>query len=284
VGLALAQASLAIVQWRVRSVLLYESYYRETYPWFDAGDLSRFMGTLDHPLTLSLFLTLAIPFVASFRGAKWTAVCCAVLVLGLGVTQSRTGIVLGACSIVYVFLVGKHQLGVRILLATSFGVVGYAVAVSTVASEATGRFKNDEGSSQARGEAWRYFQEHWSEYVFSGDGLGSSFGTASDAGLRTSFESAFIMYTIDLGIIIAIAYFGIQLGVVAVSFCSEAILRGGPLAGLLACIIPQTYSSLATQGASGPIVWAAIGLCSVSLVNPALSRARVGDGVLRAER
>jgi len=65
VGLAVAEAVLALFQWLTQRALLYTTQYYYT-TWF-AEPLRRTMGTMDHPLTLALFLAAATAALAALR-------------------------------------------------------------------------------------------------------------------------------------------------------------------------------------------------------------------------
>ena len=60
IALAAVESVLALIQWLTDSVLIYQPYY-EKQDWWDPANSTRWMGTLEHPLTLSLVLCAAVP-------------------------------------------------------------------------------------------------------------------------------------------------------------------------------------------------------------------------------
>ncbi len=95
---------------------------------------------------------------------------------------------------------------------------------------------------------------------------------ARSVGLDTSFESALLMYVIDLGLITAVVYFALMIGVVAAgrrkgSWVAAAVATG-------ALFIVQTFSGLSGVTATPAILWTALALAGFSRVSDA---ARVRD-------
>jgi hypothetical protein len=269
--LAAAEASFALVQWAAGSVLLYEQYYR-TYTWFNLREYPRYMGTLDHPLTLALLIAMVVPLVPVLRRPVLIAAALPVLLVGVAVTQSRVGLVLALVGAAVVLLRARTTMLAKMLTAATVGVlVALAVQQAQLATGVLARFANDEGSSAARAAAWEYLSARWSDYLLMGQGLGSSYAVASGGGLRTSLESAFLMYAVDLGLVLAVVYFGLQYHVVARAAAARRE-QTYVFAALVACVVPHTYSSLATESAAGVLVW-----CGLALATAPLLRTRQRD-------
>jgi hypothetical protein len=125
------------------------------------------------------------------------------------------------------------------------------------------RVADDTGSSQARALALEYFLSSWSDYAVAGQGIGSSHRVAVQAGLETSFENPLMMYGIDFGLLFAFLYFGSMVVLVL----RNGFRNGYPglaLAGVMALVIPQTYSSLATRSAAGIVVWTVLAMVVIA--------------------
>ena len=256
-GMAVVQTSLAFVQSLTVSTILYANEYADQY-WF-TDYFNRWMGTLDHPLVLSLFLVIAMYLVAGVR-QWWLAVALLALFMGgLLITQSRVGVALGAIAIPYVVLSPRLRVGGRLaVLAAALAGAGFAVSIGAAAS-IQARVNNDSGSSQARADALQYFLDHIRNYAWFGQGLNASFSVSDDAGLGTSFESAVLMYSIDLGVAVTLMYFGVMALATVRSFGAAAPVGVfGP--ALAALVIPQTFSALSGSTAAPAIVWSVFAL------------------------
>jgi hypothetical protein len=211
---------------------------------------------------------LAVPMLGLYMG-------------GLLVTQSRVGVALGALAIPYVALSPRLRLSGRVaVLAAAVTGAGFAVSLGAAAS-IQARVTNDSGSSSARADALQYFVDHIHEYAWFGQGLNASFSVSDDAGLGTSFESAVLMYSIDLGVVVTLMYFGVMALATARSFGRRAPVGVfGPAAA--AFVIPQTFSALSGSTAAPVIVWSVFalsGFCALrrqgSERNPQAGRAQL---------
>jgi hypothetical protein len=121
---------------------------------------------------------------------------------------------------------------------------------------------DDTGSSEARAKALEYFLSRWSDFAVAGQGIGSSYRVAVQAGLQSSFENPTLMYGVDFGILFAVLYFGSMAVLVVRGFRTGN--PGLALAGIMALVIPQTYSSLATRSAGGIIVWTVLAMVVIA--------------------
>ena len=256
-AMAAAQTVMAFVQSAAESTILYGNEYADQY-WF-TDYFNRWMGTMDHPLVLSLFLVIAMYLVAGVR-RWWLAVALLALYMsGLLVTQSRVGVALGALAIPYVALSPRLRLSGRLaVLAAAVAGAGFAVSIGAAAA-IQARVSNDSGSSQARADALQYFLDHIRNYAWFGQGLNASFSVSDSAGLGTSFESAVLMYSIDLGVVVTLIYFGVMALATARSFGAAAPVGVfGP--AVAALVIPQTFSALSGSTAAPAIVWSVFAL------------------------
>jgi hypothetical protein len=256
-AMAAVQSALALAQGAAVSTFVYGADYGEQY-WF-TDYFNRWMGTFDHPLVLSLFLVIAMYLVAGVRH-WWLAVPMLALYMGgLLVTQSRVGVALGALAIPYVALSPRLRLSGKLaVLAAAVTGAGFAVSLGAAAA-IQARVTNDSGSSRARADALQYFLDHIRDFAWFGQGLNASFSVSDDAGLGTSFESAVLMYSIDLGVVVTLMYFGVMVAAAARSFGARAPVGVfGP--AVAAVVIPQTFSALSGSTAAPAVVWSALAL------------------------
>lgn len=262
---AAAESLFAICQAVARRPLLWTVYYSRQ-PWF-TPHYSRWMGTFDHPLILSLLLACAVFVLVDLR--KWwlTLVLLLIFTGGLLATQSRTGIAVAALGSIYLLVRGRTSgAGKFILLLVGAAIVATAYRLGAGASVAA-RFTNDKGSSAVREQALTYYFHHWADYIWWGRGLGASFKVASDAGLPTSFESAVVMYSIDLGLIVALSYFCFMIAIVYRAVRVGAA-PGSAAAAIAALIIVQTFSALSGATTVPPLLWALLALAGFSAPAP----------------
>ncbi|WP_256793608.1 hypothetical protein [Terrabacter sp. Ter38] len=251
---ATGEALLAIAQLGLQSSIFFTSEFAEQR--FFRQDLNRWMGTLDHPLILSFFLVLSLFLLASYR--RWWVILPLMLTMlgGIVVTQSRVGVGVAIVGVIYVIrraaLRGAWQ---RVLLLLPL-VAGAAIAVANGVTDAIqARVVDDTGSTSARANALGYFLDHIGEYSWMGQGLNGSFAVSDNAGLGTSFESAVLMYSIDLGIVATAFYFGVMLMTVIRAF-GRMVMAGPVGSGVAALLIPQSFSALSGNTAAPMIVWA----------------------------
>lgn len=276
VALATAECVLAIVQWSLKSILFYEPYYAKTY-WYNAEKFSRFLGTTDSPLTLSLLICVAVPLVAGIRRIWLQIPILMLLAVGVIITQSRTGVAVVVLGIIYVILTSRIGPPAKLLSLILMVVAGVAVLSSSLTEGVAGRVDYDNGSAAARSDALTYFFEHWGSYFFTGGGIGSSYRFAELGGLITSLESSILMYAIDIGVIFSLLYFGTQLAIVLRS-ARRPGCRGVFLAGLVVVVIPQTFSALASGSLAGVLLWTVLAMAaSLPVAGSAAALALAGD-------
>lgn len=255
---ATGEALLAIAQLALQSPILFSAQVAEQR--FFRQNLNRWMGTLDHPLILSFLLAVALFLLASYR--RWYVILPLMLAMcgGVVVTQSRVGVIAAVVAVFYV--AGRAPLRgpaerVMLLLPLALGAV---VAVSSGVTEGIqARVVDDTGSTSARADALGYFLDHVNDFFWLGQGLNGSFAVSDNAGLGTSFESAALMYSIDIGIVATVLYFGVMLLTVLRSFRRSAMV-GVTGAAATAFLIPQSFSALSGSTAAPMIAWAVFAL------------------------
>lgn len=259
--LTAAVVVVAIVQWSVKDTIFYTAQFTDQY-WYNPK-FDRWMGTLDQPLALSLVVCTVTPLLAAVRHWFLRIPLLALMVVGALVTQSRLGIALVLLGVVYVVIASAKTGAQRIagIVVTLGGVV--ALASSPLAAGLLGRLEDDTGSTRARELALNFFASNWSDYLLVGRGISSSYRVGSAAGLGTSLESSILMYSIDIGIIFALLYFG-SMAYLLVRYRGSALIRGAWLAGLMVLVIPMTYSALATRSVAGILVWGVLGLITAA--------------------
>jgi hypothetical protein len=262
IGLAAAESVLTIVQWVANSQIVYVSFY-STHLWFVRVGYNRWMGTLDHPLTLSFFLCVAAPLVVGLS-RRWMQVAFLAVATGaVVVTQSRTGIAVILLAILYVITRSRAAATAKLVLYAALSFAVLLLATSAFAAGVAGRFANDTGSTQARGDALRFFFSHWTDYFLSGGGFTSNYQVAQAAGLGSSLESSLLMYAVDIGTVFAVLYFGAQLVIVVRGTGRSALAGLGP-AAVVALVIPHTYSALSAGSAVGALLWMVMGMVVAS--------------------
>lgn len=265
---------VAIMQWLTGSVLFYESGFSTQY-WFDPAQ-ARWMATLDQPLALSLFICLTAPLLAGVKRRWLQLLLLALMVAGILVTQSRVGLIALAVTVAATVFFARWRTWVKAaVLLVMAGAAGGVMASPLVAGVAA-RVADDSGSAEARGLALEYFLGRWRDYAVAGQGSGASYRLGAQAGLQTSFENPLVMYSVDFGLLFALLYFGSMAALVLGAALTPGLRSRYPglvLAGLMAVVIPQTYSSLATRSAAGILVWTVLAMV-VAGAGEARKRAR----------
>ncbi|PVZ59004.1 hypothetical protein [Arthrobacter sp. H-02-3] len=252
--------AVAVAQWLTGRVLFYESGFKTQY-WF-ARDYGRWMGTLDQPLALSLAIAVAAPLVAGLTRQWLQAGLLGLMAVAMLISQSRVGLVALAVATVMVVLFVRRPVWVKTVMLTVMTGAIMAIMASPLVAGVAARVANDTGSGEARGVAVEYFLSRWSDFAVAGQGIGSSFRLAAQAGLKSSFENPTLMYGIDFGLLFALLYFGSMAVMVL-----RGLRTGYPglaLAGIMAVVIPQTYSSLATRSAAGIVIWTVLAMVVIA--------------------
>ena len=248
---------VALAQWQTGSVLFYEDGYAARY-WFDPEG-TRWMGTLDQPLTLSMAACVIAPLTVSLRSTWLQMLLLALFGAGVLVSQSRVGVAVMAGVVVFVVLASRKPVILKVLMLAVFGGLASLALYASLAEGLLERLGNDNGSAAARGSAFTSFLASWPDYLLTGLGVNSSYRVAEEANLGTSLESSFLMYAVDLGLVFTLLYFGLMLGLVVRNLW-DTFSGGLAVAGLLAVAIPMTYSGLATRSAAATLLWTVVAL------------------------
>jgi len=251
ITLAVSESILASVQFYVRSNLLFTDLFRYYQPWFDPSNYSRSQGTFDHPLILATFLLFGICLTIAHvsHWTKWPI--CLVLILGLILTQSRSGLGIAIAAVLVSFIFSKKMrlslsFGASIILA---GVLWSWSFVQEGVFSLVNRSNNDYGSTQARFDSLGYFYQHMPDFLFGAHGFSSSFALREVSFLNASLENGLLMLLYDLGIVIlALVIAGYLLALkYKVSF-PQLILS------LALTVMISSYSSVSASSAAA-VIW-----------------------------
>lgn len=248
---------VGLAQWVTGSVLFYEDGFATRY-WFNPEG-TRWMGLLDQPLALSMAACVIAPLTIRLRWAWLQVLLLVLLGAGVLVSQSRVGVMIMIAVVLFVILANPKPVMVRVGMAAVIGAITAWAVSSPLAEGLLERLQDDNGSAEARGFAISTFLSDWPQFLLTGHGVNSSYQIAEEAGLGTSLESSFLMYGVDLGIFFSLLYFGALLMLLLVSF-RRTFSSGLAIAGLLAIVIPQTYSALATRSVAGILLWTVIAM------------------------
>lgn len=260
VFVALGESVLALIQYVADKVIFWHSAYATRY-WFKAN-YHRWMGATDHPLVLATLIGCAIPLLCFMRG--WPQlVSMLVMVSAVVVTQSRTGIVAAAVGAIFVILTSQASSARKVLTVGALVIGGAGLATSSLAVGLQDRIANDAGSAAARTTALDYFSTHWTDTVFAGGGIDSSFRLANAVGLRSSFENAFVMYAIDIGVIFALVYLFALAGLAILSARRDR--SGAWFSTLVLIVISMTFSSLEVETLLGPLLFLLLAVAANSV-------------------
>ncbi|AZZ51154.1 hypothetical protein [Rathayibacter] len=254
------------------------------YSWYEVPFV-RALGTLDHPLALSLLMTMCIALLPSVRSSIAQVSLGIAFLATIFLTESRTGLLLGAVGLLLVMVRRGASLGARL---AALGAMAGALLVYLNSTFATGlaeKLVDDTGSANARTLAVQAILGDWAEYGVVGTGSGSSFDVARSLGLRTSFENPFLMYMVDFGLLSTFVYFGAM--TLAVLWRGARVTPGGQVAGVLVLLAVQTYSSVASNTSAGALLWLAVAFAArdmittrptENIVDTPLSSRRLGPG------
>lgn len=274
-----AQSALTLVQSLLGSSIFWAADFLNIY-WFDPETTERWFGTSDSPLVLSLGLVVAGCLALGVRSSAVRFGLFVLYLLGMLVTQSRTGAAALIVVVAFSVLRARMALWTRALTVTALAVATYFVATSSLVAGVSGRIANDTGSTDARIRAYAFVADHWTDFFATGQGLVSSYSVARDAGLQTSLESAYLMYAVDTGIVLATLYFGVQLALVF-RYATQRALVGGTLAALSGTLLQHTFSSVAFSNFDGTFIWTALGMVVVARSVDPLPPARTASSTSR---
>jgi hypothetical protein len=285
-GVATTNALLSITQSLLGEVWPY-THFREMYQADFIPGADRTSGTTDHPLVLSLLLAGSLPLVVMIRRVLISYSLAVLLIVGLLQSGSRAGLVIGVVGYSAALLMtGRANLrsvGVYLVTAAT-GLILYA---STVGQHVAERFANDAGSNADREAAYAYLFSHLGQYFFVGGGYGSSFGLKNSQVISSSFENAYAMLVVDLGLVAAGAFVLVQ-----ILLLRRGWRRGAPRpllwSALTTMAVAATFSSFAVTSACMVLVWAPIAVVmatsrSTAEVGPSGDEQTEGLGVTSSD-
>lgn len=262
VSLGVAESLLVMVQSALGRTLLFEGDYAGLY-WFRPERFDRWMGTTDHPLVLSLLISTAALLTIGLRASAIVRGGLLVLLsLGMATTQSRVGVAIVGGALIYFVFSGRVNLATRIVCLAMAAVSARAVLSSELVTGVSSRLSNDTGSTAARRRAIGFFFDNIDSVAWAGHGLTSNYEIARAGGLQTSLESSFMMYAVDVGLPLAVLYFGAQLALVLRHSIGNQVAGAAP-AALIGVLVPHTFSALGYSNMTGFLVWCLIGVAVV---------------------
>ncbi|WP_270484071.1 O-antigen ligase family protein [Gordonia sp. w5E2] len=245
------ESAVSILVWMKFMQQPWESALSSQYWWPVIS--GREMGTTDHPLNLGLLLAAGLPFLAYVRSAVLTGACYISIILALLLTESRLALIGGLVASLYLIAVVPWRS--KGILAVVMA-VGYFVASSWGLVDAVmSRIEDDGGSANARSLAWSVFGSTWKQFIFTGAGPSNTL--LQDLGLKTSAESAFILYSVAFGILATTVYFGLMLYLVISGVFRHGITPG-VVSALIVIVSIQFYSSIAYESSAGAIMWISV--------------------------
>jgi hypothetical protein len=226
--------------------------------WIGLG--TRQSATLDHPLTLGLFLAAGIPMAAYFRSRITAYFAISVMIVGISLTQSRIAVVGALFGVAYLLTIGSKMLRGRIILLATLA-AGYAFLITTgIIQGLLDRIQDDEGSSRERAQALHLFTDSWRDFKLSGVGMQLAKQYFLSHGLYSSGESAAICYAIGIGIPLTLFYFSLMVWMIGHGIRQGKSLSPASTAAIITLASIQFYSSISTESAAGMILWTTIGL------------------------
>lgn len=226
--------------------------------WVTLG--TRQSATLDHPLTLGLFLVAGIPMAAYFRSRVTASLAISVMIVGISLTQSRIAVVGAFFGLAYLLTIGSKILRGRLILLATVA-AGYAFLTTTgIIQGLLNRIQDDEGSSRQRAQALHLFADSWRDFKLSGVGLQLAKEYFVSHGLYSSGESAAICYAVGIGIPLTLLYFSLMVWMIGHGIWHGNSLSPASAAAIITFASIQFYSSISTESGAGLILWTTIGL------------------------
>ena len=257
VVVACAQSVLAFLVSRDLVTQPFHEQFTRRFWWRIVDEANRQMGTIDHPLDLGLFIATAIPLLALMRRTWLTYLALVVLAIGVTLTQSRIGLLGAAFGIIFLIVKSSATPSRRVILGA--GVVGAYFALSAVGAfdAVSGRIADDSGSAEARRNAWGVLLPDAASFFPFGEGIqGVKPYVASEYGLETSPESAFLGYLVGFGLVLALCFFAAVCWTVVDRLRADRSVNPGMASVLIALVSIQLFSSISTGGTiSAYIVW-----------------------------
>lgn len=259
--LATAQAMLALVQSLLHSAIFYEKYYSAYYWW--QPTLTRAIGTMDHPLHLSLFLAGASALALGTKSNALRLMLPILFAAAVAATGSRTGLLLIAAVAVWAIVKGPLSTAFRFALTAAISIIALLTLNGIIFTTVYERFINDSGSGRVRDLAYDLFFQSIDEYILLGGGATHSYQLLQQAGLTTSFESTFLTFAIDFGAIATLLFFT-ALCTIALTHRTGtiAVVAGGNIAFIVTFIAIASYSGGSVQSTAMSLMWLFAGISS----------------------
>ena len=258
---AACQAVLALVQTALGDVLFFQQQFAAQY-WFRGERQDRWMGTTDGHLTLALLVSVAAMMSLGLRKAGLRFFLLMLYTAGVLATQSRTGVLFLVLAVTIAVLLVKMPLWSRLLSLGAVAVASVGILALGLADGFFGRLEYDTGSSNARASALNFFLLSTREYLIGGAGLTASYAIGRAGGLQTSIESSILMYAIDVGLVLAVIYFGTM--VVIVLRHAALAPPWATLAAGTAFVLVNSSSALAFSNLAGALLWVTIAIVMAS--------------------
>lgn len=272
--LAAFEAILAMIQKALGSALVYEQYYATFYWW--SSSLNRSIGTLDSPLDLAAFLTMALPLVAVVRRTPTAIAVSAIVVGGVFVSGSRVGIIIAVAVLAWVLITHSRNAVVGVFVAALLGAATILFMTSALSAELLDRFgERGTASSDAREEALGIGVQLVSDNLLLGNGPGFSYSYSLE-NLATSFENAYLASAVDYGLVFVSTLLALQLWAVLQGRSAGVVYL---LPGLVGIVWGFAYSSFLSTSVFGLLTWFFIGISSVASLGAA-RRSATGTPVL----
>jgi hypothetical protein len=257
--LAVAEAFLAIAQRVLGDALVFEEYYSTFYWW--TSTLHRALGTMDSPLDLAAFLTMALPLVTVVRRTTVAIAISAALASGVVASGSRVGIIIAAVVLAWVLVTHSRNAAVGAFIAVCLSAATILFLTSDLAHELLDRFgERGEASSSAREDAFRIGTDLvWSSPLV-GNGPGYAYGFSLE-NLVSSFENAYLATAIDYGLVFVATMLALQiLAVLSGRVAGLTYL----LPGAVAIVWGFAYSAFLSTNSFGVLSWFFVGISSLA--------------------
>ncbi|MGP5699920.1 O-antigen ligase family protein [Glutamicibacter arilaitensis] len=255
------QSCLAIIQYLTHKVLFYEDSYSKQYWW--SSDLTRALGTTDHSLMLGLLLTGGIALSFGLRKKSLPVLLSVLFMAGILTTGSRTSLVVSVVIVIWYIFASKISVWIKLFLFAGTVAFSWFVLEGTLFSTSLERFDDDSGSLRVRFLAYDLFERVWTDYLLLGGGATHSYEVLANERLTTSFESTFLTFSIDYGVLATTLFYIGMIGFAIVGIRKKLAVQGAVIAFFGAFIIFHSYSGGSVQSSAASILWILVALASM---------------------
>jgi hypothetical protein len=271
-GMAAAESILALVQSADHEWWPLAALYQGV-NWHE-----RYGGTLNHPLVLGLFLSVAVWCLWYVPKLSVRLGLAALFLAGINVTGARTALIIGIAGLVVTLALAPLPASNDDRSASQVAFLRRLVSIAAVAigalltwdalvgSNVVHRFiSTDDESARLRRVAYGVFFEHVHGFLIYGGGTASNFDYAREHGSPLSFENPIMQYTVDFGLLAALLFFGVQAVIAVRAFRHQKGPDGSiflAMTAVAAIVVTQGGSSLATNDASAMLLWLVLALAS----------------------